>query len=111
MREFLAATALLIGSLFTLLAAIGVLRLPDTLSRMQAATKATTLGVGASMLGVALAFGEWGAGLRAAAIVLLLYLTAPVGAHALARAVWLTVNRAQAAGEEKDEPSERELVR
>ena len=90
MRELLASVMLILGSLFTLLAALGVLRLPDTLSRMQAATKATTLGVGATMAAVALTFWDWHAMMRAAAVVVLLYLTAPVGAHALARAVRIT---------------------
>jgi multicomponent Na+:H+ antiporter subunit G len=100
MTEWLASAMLVLGALFTLLAALGILRLPDTLSRMQAATKATTLGVGATMAAVALTFWDGGALLRALAVVLFLYVTAPVGAHALARAVWIT--------EHPPEPRQRE---
>ena len=100
MTEWLASAMLVFGALFTLLAALGILRLPDTLSRMHAATKATTLGVGATMAAVALTFWDWGSLVRAAAVVLFLYVTAPIGAHALARDVWIT--------EHRPEPQERE---
>ena len=41
------------GGLFLAIAGIGVVRMPDLYSRMQAATKAATLGVGCMLLGVA----------------------------------------------------------
>ena len=47
------ATLLLIGgAFFTAIAAIGVIRLPDTYTRLHAASKSSTLGVGMTLLGV-----------------------------------------------------------
>lgn len=76
------------GCIIFLLAALGLVRLPDFYTRMQAASKATTLGIFWVMLAVALYFGTLGAALRAAAIVAFLFLTTPIGAHLLARAAY-----------------------
>jgi len=43
------------GATLVLLAAIGVLRMPDLFTRMQAATKATTLGLGCLLTAAAVA--------------------------------------------------------
>jgi multicomponent Na+:H+ antiporter subunit G len=77
---------LLSGSLFCLVAAVGMLRLPDTLIRMHAATKAGTLGAGLILLAEAVHFGDTGITLRALAAVAFLLITAPVGAHLIGRA-------------------------
>ena len=47
--------ALLVGSLLILLAAVGVVRLPDALTRMHALSKASTLGVSIALVGAAVA--------------------------------------------------------
>lgn len=86
--EYVVAGLMLSGAVFVALAAVGVVRLPDLYMRMQATTKATTLGVGCMALAAALAFGETGAWVRAAAIVVFLYLTAPIAAHMIARAAY-----------------------
>ncbi|HAE21743.1 MAG TPA: cation:proton antiporter, partial [Spirochaetaceae bacterium] len=44
MAAIIGASLSLVGSLFFLLSAIGLLRMPDAFNRMQAGTKATTLG-------------------------------------------------------------------
>ena len=54
-RQLLGEIALLAGSLLILLAAIGVLRFPDALTRMHALSKASTLGVSIALLGAAVA--------------------------------------------------------
>lgn len=77
-----------IGSLFMLLAALGLVRLPDLFTRMQAAAKASTLGVVCVFLGTACYFGELGIGVLCGLIVFFFFLTAPVGAHMLARAAY-----------------------
>lgn len=78
-----------IGALFTLLAAVGVLRLPDLFTRMQASTKSATLGVACMMVAALVYFGDLAVGARAALIVGALFLTAPVAAHAIGRAAYL----------------------
>jgi multicomponent Na+:H+ antiporter subunit G len=54
-RHDLGEIALLVGSLLILIAAVGVVRLPDTLTRMHALSKASTLGVAIALLGAAVA--------------------------------------------------------
>jgi multicomponent Na+:H+ antiporter subunit G len=53
------AVIVFIGSLFLLLAAIGILRMPDAYNRLQAGTKATTLGVILTLLGLGLYEPAW----------------------------------------------------
>ena len=83
---YLAAACVGLGSLFGLLAAIGILRLPDLLTRMHAASKAGLVGAGLILAGVAIASGESAIVLRAILGILFLALTTPVSAHLLARA-------------------------
>jgi multicomponent Na+:H+ antiporter subunit G len=84
--EWLTAFALLTGSGFMLIAALGVLRMPDLLTRMHATTKAGVLGAGLTMVAVALHFGTEPVIAKAAAVIAFLILTAPVAAHAIGRA-------------------------
>jgi len=86
--DALAALCLLAGAFFCLVAAIGVVRLPDLFTRMHAASKAGTFGVGLTMLGVAIWCADAGPVTRALATVGFLVLTAPVGAHLLGRAAY-----------------------
>ncbi len=50
MIDFIVSVCLVLGGIFSLLGAIGVLRMPDVYCRMQSTTKATTLGVGLVMI-------------------------------------------------------------
>lgn len=88
MMEIISGVLLLAGSLFILLSAIGVLRMPDLFTRMSATTKASTLGVGFTLIGTALFWGDLGIATRAVAIILFLFLTAPVAAHIIGRAAY-----------------------
>lgn len=76
---------LLLGSVFSLLATIGVLRLPDLYTRMHAASKAGAVGGGMILLAVALVSFDAGVALRAIMGTGFLLLTTPVSAHLLAR--------------------------
>jgi multicomponent Na+:H+ antiporter subunit G len=71
-----------------LLAAIGIFREPDLFSRMQAATKASTLGIACTMLAVAVYFEELGVTSRALLIICFFFLTGPIAAHRLGRAAY-----------------------
>ncbi|MGB5986051.1 MAG: monovalent cation/H(+) antiporter subunit G [Desulfobacterales bacterium] len=88
MSSLLVSALVLIGSLFCLVAALGMLRLPDTLIRMHAATKAGTLGAGCILAAEAVAVGDLGTSLKALAVILFLLLTAPVAAHLIGRAAY-----------------------
>lgn len=88
MSAILAAALLTIGALFCLVAAVGMLRLPDTLIRMHAATKAGTLGAGCILAAEAVVSGELGTTLKVAAVIVFLLLTAPIAAHLIGRAAY-----------------------
>jgi multicomponent Na+:H+ antiporter subunit G len=88
--EILAAACLVVGSLMSLAAAIGMLRFPDLLSRMHAATKPQVFGLFLLLMGLALQLRSW-----AAVPVLILawlfqLLTVPVSAHMVGRAGYRT---------------------
>jgi multicomponent Na+:H+ antiporter subunit G len=81
---------LLVGALFVLIAALGIVRLPDLLMRMHAATKAGTLGAGLLLVAVAVSAPETSVMARAVATFVFLLLTAPIAAHLIARAAYHT---------------------
>jgi multicomponent Na+:H+ antiporter subunit G len=74
------------GCAVLLIAAAGLFRLPDAVSRQHAATKAGTLGLALILTGAALVGGDWAWSGRALAIVAILCATLPVASHMLARA-------------------------
>ncbi|MEX0702706.1 MAG: monovalent cation/H(+) antiporter subunit G [Planctomycetales bacterium] len=86
--EILAGVLLLVGGSFALIAAVGIVKLPDLFTRMQASTKSATLGVGCTLLAVAVHSGEVGVTTHAVLIAGFLFLTAPVAAHMIARAAY-----------------------
>jgi multicomponent Na+:H+ antiporter subunit G len=77
---------LVVGAGWAVLAAVGVLRFDDVFSRMHAATKAPTLGLFLVLGGAALHL-DGGDALKLLLVGLLVFLTAPVGAHLIGRAV------------------------
>ena len=74
----------LAGALFLFLAALGVIRMPDVYNRMQAGTKATTLGTLLVLVGQACIHPQWTGKLLLLALFILL--TNPISSHTLARA-------------------------
>ena len=86
--QYLSAAVLVIGALFSLLAAVGILRLPDLFTRMHAASKAGAVGAGLALIAVALVSFNAPVNLRALLGVVFLLLTTPVSAHLLARAAY-----------------------
>lgn len=90
----LGGVLLILGAIFTLLAAIGVIRLPDLYTRMHAASKAGAVGGGLVLVAVALISMDVAVSVRALIGVLFLLLTTPVAAHLLARASYLAGYRA-----------------
>lgn len=87
-QDTLAGVLILIGSAFTLIAAIGLLRLPDLYSRMHAASKAGTIGSGLMLIALAVFTDDLATALRALAGVAFFLLTAPVASHLLAKAAY-----------------------
>jgi multicomponent Na+:H+ antiporter subunit G len=88
--EVLVSGLLLFGLFFLLAGTLGLLRLRDVYSRMHATTKSTTLGVAGVLLAGLFYFRFLGvsSGLKEILILGFLFLTAPVGAHMIARAAY-----------------------
>ncbi|MCS7058452.1 MAG: monovalent cation/H(+) antiporter subunit G [Meiothermus sp.] len=78
------------GIFFLFIAAIGVVRMPDLYNRMHATSKAATLGVGLILVAVAVFYWDLSVAARALATLAFIVLTAPVAAHALGRAAYLS---------------------
>ena len=90
--RIIADLLLLIGAVFALAGTIGILKMPDTFSRMQASTCVTTLGILCTGLGALLyaifAMHSASAAVKIAVIVLMIFVTNPVGSHAIAKGAY-----------------------
>jgi multicomponent Na+:H+ antiporter subunit G len=89
MSSIAAGLLMIGGTAFMLVAAIGLLRLPDLYTRMHAVTKAGTLGIGLVLISAAVAFGDVSVTTRALVALLFVLFTAPVSAHMIGRAGYL----------------------
>jgi multicomponent Na+:H+ antiporter subunit G len=87
---WIAAACFLAGATLALLAGVGVLRMPDVFTRMQASTKASTLGLGFLLVGLAIERPDLATLMRAGIIGVFMMLTSAVAAHVIARAAALT---------------------
>lgn len=74
-----------LGTLFVFLAAIGLIRMPDTYLRLAVTTKAATLGVGLLLIAGAIHSYDLGSTAKVLAIILFVLLTAPISAHLIGR--------------------------
>ncbi|MRG92143.1 monovalent cation/H(+) antiporter subunit G [Polyangium spumosum] len=88
--DILEGALLLVGSLFVLLACVGILRMPDLFTRLQVTSKASVLGMTCILTASALHFGEPAVTTRAIVIIAFVVLTMPVATHLLARAGYTT---------------------
>lgn len=84
--EALSALLLAAGSLFCMIGALGLLRMPDFFTRMHAASVTDTLGAGLILLGLMLQSGLTLITVKLIAIGVLIFFTSPAATHALARA-------------------------
>lgn len=98
--EIIVSLLLLLGGSFALLGSFGLARLPDFFMRLHGPTKATTLGVGATIVASLLHVGtsETDAGPRELAVTLFLLITAPVTAHLLSKAALTEQRRRESKG-------------
>lgn len=86
--EAVASLLLIIGGLFILVGALGMVKLPDFYTRLHAPTKATTLGIGCILIAsmVLHAIKSEGFTIHELVISLFLFITAPVSAYMVAKA-------------------------
>jgi len=85
MKEIIVAIFVILGSVFLLIAATGLLRFRDTLSRLHASTKAPSFAMLFIVLGVSVYFGSTILFLKAFLLILFIYLTAPLAAHSISK--------------------------
>lgn len=78
------AILVLSGSIFIFLGALGLVRMPDIFNRIQAGTKASTLGTFLSLIGLLLITPEWWG--KLILLMIFILITNPVSSHILARA-------------------------
>ena len=88
MRDATAAVLILTGVALGVAAGLGLQRFPDVFARMHAATKPATLGLVLVLAGAALRVEDPGDGAKLLLVVVLQFVTAPVGAHMVGRAAY-----------------------
>ncbi len=90
LMTILAHACVIIGTLFGLIAALGLWRMPDIYSRLHCTAKAGTVGGIFVVAGVALYTSDSEVWLRCAILLVFLAVTGPVAGHAIARSAWLS---------------------
>ena len=86
MTEGIGAVLVGVGVAFDVVGCLGLVRLPDVYTRMQAATKCVALGTVLIVAGSVLTAGAPSVVAKGALCLIFLFLTSPTGSHALARA-------------------------
>jgi multicomponent Na+:H+ antiporter subunit G len=90
--ELIGSIVILIGAVFLFSAGLGMLRMPDAFTRIQAGAKASTLGNTLVLVGIAFYHPGWS--LKLLIIVYFVFMTNPISSHALARAANAILGRA-----------------
>lgn len=86
MNEIIGYFFITLGLTFNFFGCLGLIRLPDLYNRLQAAAKCVTFGTCGIMLGAFFIYSFTSVGIKALLCAAFLLLTAPVSAHAIARA-------------------------
>jgi multicomponent Na+:H+ antiporter subunit G len=86
MNEIIAKIFILTGIMFNLFGCLGLVRFPDVYSRLHSSVKCVMLGTTNILFGLFLFRGFDSTGIKAIICIIFVILTAPVSAHALARA-------------------------
>jgi len=84
--ELIGGILILLGAVLHFSAGLGLLRMPDPYTRMQAATKAPTLGNTLVLAGLAFYHPGWT--LKLLILIYFVLMTNPMSSHALARAAY-----------------------
>ncbi|MCF7930709.1 MAG: monovalent cation/H(+) antiporter subunit G [Acholeplasmataceae bacterium] len=88
--EIISYIFLVIGGIFFFLGGLGILRMPDTFNRIQAGTKATTLGAFSLLIGIAFAEPSWI--FKIIVIIVFIAISNPIGSSVIARATYKAKN-------------------
>ncbi|MDD2386608.1 MAG: monovalent cation/H(+) antiporter subunit G [Bacteroidales bacterium] len=82
--KLIGAIIVLLGSIFLLLGSLGLVRMPDLFTRIQAGTKASTLGTMLTLVGIIFITPNWTG--KLIILILFVLITNPISSHVLARA-------------------------
>jgi len=93
---------ILAGSFFTVVGAVGLMRMPDVYTRMHAVSVADTLGIGLMFVGLMVQAGFGLVSLKLFLILVLFFFMAPVATHAVAQAALHAGIRPQLAEDRTD---------
>jgi multicomponent Na+:H+ antiporter subunit G len=86
--ETAVAVLILLGAFFCLVAGIGIIRFPDTLTRVHAGTKPQVFGLACILSAVVVSTRNWSAVAIMALILLFQMVTTPAAAHMIGRAAY-----------------------
>jgi multicomponent Na+:H+ antiporter subunit G len=86
--DVVSSALLLVGVALAVVAGIGLVRLPDVLSRMHAATKPATLGLLLVAVGAALQVDDGSSRAKLLLVAAFQFLTSPVAGHMIGRAAY-----------------------
>ncbi len=86
MAEMIGSILILLGAVFLFSAGLGIFRMPDAYTRIQAGTKASTLGNMLVLAGIAFYHPGWT--LKLVIVAYFVLMTNPISSHALARAAY-----------------------
>ncbi|GAC53843.1 monovalent cation/H(+) antiporter subunit G [Gordonia amicalis] len=100
--DIVSATLILVGCLLAVTAAIGLVRFPDTLSRMHAATKPQTFGLLLVLIGAVVRLGDSVDSGMLILAGLFALITAPVVAHRIGRLAYQEQRARDGLMEERD---------
>ncbi|MGC9471199.1 MAG: monovalent cation/H(+) antiporter subunit G [Bacteroidales bacterium] len=85
MKQIFLSLLVFSGSLFILIASVGLIRFRDLYSRMHATTKASSFGLMLILIGVSLFFNLLPVYMKSLLVIVFVYLTAPLASHAIAQ--------------------------
>ena len=85
MSELMGKILIYMGLFFDFVGCLGLVRFPDVYNRLQASTKCVTFGTCSILFGTFLMMGPSPTGIKALLCLFFLILTAPAGAHAIAK--------------------------
>lgn len=90
--NILIVVPIVVGTIFTLVTMIGILRLPDVYTRAHAASKSATLGVLSILLGVFFHFwlNDGHFSIQLLLGIVFLFITSPIGGHLMGRAAYMS---------------------
>lgn len=89
MTQWVSAFLLIMGAFFMFLAGLGVFRFPDLYTRMHAATKAASFGVGLMLAGFVIYYFDFYLLIESILILGFVFITAPIASHMIGRAGYL----------------------